>query len=73
MLHCSGFLWCCRLTSHHANEGDELLHEFGIGMSTLAWRIVETVFETYTNGGGSHADGTGEHREILHRVVGDTP
>lgn len=56
-----------RINAHKA------LHQFGISMGTLALCIIEAVLKTDTHGRGSHADGTGEHREVTHRVMGDTP
>ena len=60
MLHFSCFIRCGRLTTHHADKGYQFLYQFGIGVGALARSVVEAVLEAYADGGGSHADGTGE-------------
>jgi len=59
MLHFSSFSRCSWLTTHHADKGYQTLNELCIGMGTTAFGIIETVFETDADGGGSHADGAG--------------
>lgn len=73
MLHFASFSRCGWLAAHHADESYQSLYQFGIGMCTLARGIIEAVLETYADGRGSHADGTGEDGEVLHRIVGDAP
>lgn len=66
MLHRTGFSGGGGFTSHHSDEGNKTLDEFGISVGTLTGSIVETVLETDTDSRSSHADGTSQHGEVLH-------
>ena len=66
MLHSTGFIRRGRFATHHADKGNQLFYQFGIGVCTLARGIIEAVLETYADGRGAHADGTSEDGEVLH-------